>query len=43
MGALYEYFEMQPARFEDTIVKYMKGRRYGAEMARILLRRARDV
>jgi uncharacterized protein YbjT (DUF2867 family) len=39
MGTLFEYFQLQPARFEDTIVKYMRGRRYGPALVRTLLRR----
>lgn len=39
MGTLYDLFRMQPVRFEDTIVKYMRGRRYGLELMRSLLRR----
>lgn len=39
MSTLYDFFEMQPRRFEDTILTYMRGRRYSAELLRALLRR----
>ncbi|MCS6871374.1 MAG: NAD(P)H-binding protein [Anaerolineae bacterium] len=39
MSALYDLFEMQPRRFEDTIVTYMRGRRYRLELLRATLRR----
>lgn len=39
MGTLFDYFQLQPARFEDTIMTYMRGRRYGPELLRTLLRR----
>ncbi|PJF42942.1 MAG: hypothetical protein CUN50_02145 [Candidatus Thermofonsia Clade 1 bacterium] len=39
MGALYDLFEMQPRRFEDTILTYMRGRPYRIELLRTLLRR----
>lgn len=39
MSTLYDLFEMQPRRFEDTILTYMRGRRYSLELLRTLLRR----
>lgn len=39
MSTLYDLFEMQPRRFEDTIVTYMPKRRYGLELLRAMARR----
>lgn len=39
MSTLYDFFEMQPRRFEDTILTYMRGRRYSVELLRAMLRR----
>ncbi len=39
MSTLYDLFEMQPRRFEDTILTYMRSRRYGFELLRSMLRR----
>lgn len=39
MSTLYDLFEMRPRRFEDTILTYMRGRRYGVELLRTMLRR----
>jgi uncharacterized protein YbjT (DUF2867 family) len=39
MSTLYDFFEMQPRRFEDTILTYMRGRRYSLELLRAMLRR----
>lgn len=39
MGTLFDLFEMQTARFEDTILTYMPGRPYRLELLRLMLRR----
>jgi uncharacterized protein YbjT (DUF2867 family) len=41
MGKLYELFAMQPARFEDTILRYMPKQPYRARLLLALLRRRR--
>lgn len=43
IGNLYRYFGFQPRRFEDTLVTYMRGRRYGAELLRETFRRHRRI
>ncbi|MBK8026345.1 MAG: NAD(P)H-binding protein [Chloroflexi bacterium] len=39
LGNHYRYFGFQPRRLEDTLLTYMRGRRYGAELLRESLRR----
>jgi NADH dehydrogenase len=39
LGNLYDYCGVRPARFEDTLLTYMRGRRYGAEMLRFMFQR----
>jgi uncharacterized protein YbjT (DUF2867 family) len=39
LGNLFDYFGIRPVRFEDTIVTYMRGRRYLPELLRTSLRR----
>jgi NADH dehydrogenase len=39
MGMLFNLFEIQPARFEDTILTYMRERHYTMDLLRIMLRR----
>lgn len=39
LGNMFDYFGVRPVRFEDTIVKYMRGRRYGVELLRALVQR----
>ncbi len=39
MGVLFSLFEIQPARFEDTILTYMRGRPYMLDLLRLMLRR----
>jgi uncharacterized protein YbjT (DUF2867 family) len=39
MGVLSDLFQIQPARFEDTILTYMPGRRYTIDLLRVMLRR----
>jgi NADH dehydrogenase len=39
MSTLYDLFGMQTARFEDTILTYMRGRRYAPELLRAMVRR----
>jgi NADH dehydrogenase len=39
LGNLYDLFAVRPQRFEDTIVTYMRGRRYLPELLRALLLR----
>ena len=41
LGSLYDNFGIRPARFEDTIVTYMRGRHYTRELLVNLLRRSR--
>lgn len=41
LGNLYRYFGFQPRRFEDTLLTYMRSRRYGLEMLRESFRRRR--
>jgi hypothetical protein len=41
LGSLYDNFGIRPARFEDTIVTYMRGRHYTRELMVNLLRRSR--
>jgi NADH dehydrogenase len=39
LGNLFQYFAIRPRRFEDTLLTYMKERRYGREVLRYSLRR----
>lgn len=39
IGTIFEQFEVRPRRLEDTLVGYMRGRRYGGEMLRYTFRR----
>jgi NADH dehydrogenase len=39
LGNMFDLFGVRPARFEDTIVTYMRGRRYLPELLRTTLRR----
>jgi hypothetical protein len=39
LGNLYDYCGVRPVRFEDTLVTYMRGRRYGPELLRFMFRR----
>jgi len=39
IGNLYQYFGVRPQRLEDTLVTYMRGRRYTLPMMRYTLRR----
>ncbi|MCK6578165.1 MAG: NAD(P)H-binding protein [Anaerolineae bacterium] len=39
LGNIYRYFGFQPRRLEDTLLTYMRGRRYGAMALRETLRR----
>ncbi len=39
LGNLFQYFGVQPQRLEDTLVTYMRGRRYGLARLRYSLRR----
>lgn len=39
LGNMFDLFEVRPVRFEDTIITYMRNRRYGREMLRAVLRR----
>lgn len=41
LGSMFDLFGVRPARFEDTIVTYMRGRAYTRELVRNLLRRSR--
>ena len=39
IGNLYRYFGIHPRRFEDTLLTYMRGKRYGMAMLRESFRR----
>ncbi len=39
LGNTFNYFNIRPRRFEDTLLTYMPGRRYGWPMLRYVLRR----
>jgi hypothetical protein len=39
LGNVFNYFGFQPRRFEDTLLKYMRGRRYWWPLLRYTLRR----
>lgn len=39
LGNLYQYFGIRPRRFEDTLLTYMRGRRYTGALLRYTLRR----
>lgn len=39
LGTLFHYFGIQPQRLEDTLLTYMRGRRYGVARLRYTLRR----
>jgi uncharacterized protein YbjT (DUF2867 family) len=39
LGNLYQYFGIRPRRFEDTLLTYMRGRRYAGALLRYSLRR----
>jgi len=39
LGNMYELFGIRPVRFEDTLVTYMRTRRYAPELFRAVLRR----
>ncbi|MFO7322949.1 MAG: NAD-dependent epimerase/dehydratase family protein [Chloroflexota bacterium] len=39
LGNIFEYFGIRPRRFEDTLLTYMRGRRYLLPMLRYTLRR----
>ncbi len=39
LGNMFDLFDIRPVRFEDTIVTYMRGRRYLPELLRTTLRR----
>jgi uncharacterized protein YbjT (DUF2867 family) len=39
LGNMFDLFNVRPVRFEDTIVTYMRGRRYLPELLRTTLRR----
>lgn len=39
LGNLFHYFGIRPRRFEDTLLTYMRGRRYGRRVLRHTLRR----
>lgn len=39
LGNLYHYFGIRPKRLEDTLLTYMRGRRYGPEILRYSFRR----
>lgn len=41
LGSLFDNFGIRPARFEDTIITYMRGRHYTRELMLNLLRRSR--
>jgi NADH dehydrogenase len=39
LGNLFQYFGIRPRRLEDTLLTYMRGRRYSAEILRTTFRR----
>jgi NADH dehydrogenase len=39
LGNLFQYFGIRPRRLEDTLLTYMRGRRYGLKLFRYSLRR----
>ncbi len=39
LGNMYDTFGIRPVRFEDTILTYMRGKRYTPELVRAVLRR----
>ncbi len=41
LNSMYDTFGIKPVRFEDTIVTYMRGRRYLPQLLRFLFRRRR--
>lgn len=43
LGNLFDYFRIRPRRFEDTVITYMRGRRYGWPMIRYSFRRRPQV
>jgi uncharacterized protein YbjT (DUF2867 family) len=43
LGNMFDLFSVRPVRFEDTIVTYMRGRRYLPELLRATLRRPSQI
>ncbi len=39
LGNIFQYFGIHPRRFEDTLLTYLRGRRYGWSLVRYTLRR----
>jgi NADH dehydrogenase len=39
LGTVFHYFGVHPRRFEDTLLKYMRGRHYGMALLRYTVRR----